>query len=72
MYTQAMRDAAQECNIAFADVFAPTKKLFQTDDRRYTFNGCHLNSEGYGEFGKILNDALFGKSEASKFYYPLK
>ena len=66
MYTQAMRDAAQECNIAFADVFAPTKKLFQTDDRRYTFNGCHLNSEGYGEFGKILNDALFGKSEASK------
>ena len=30
MYTQAMRDAAQECNIAFADVFAPTKKLFQT------------------------------------------
>lgn len=62
LYTAALREVAKNCNIAFADVFTPTKKLFSASKKRLTLNGCHLNEDGYRAFAPILNNALFGKT----------
>ncbi|QDT02826.1 hypothetical protein K227x_12050 [Rubripirellula lacrimiformis] len=60
MYTEALRQAADETDVVFADVFTPTQKLFEDSDARLTLNGCHLNADGYAAFGPILNQAIFG------------
>ncbi len=60
MYTEAMRDVATKTDVGFANVFAPTKSLFEGSDERLTLNGCHLNDRGYAAFGSIFNQALFG------------
>ncbi|MFO1064500.1 MAG: PVC-type heme-binding CxxCH protein [Pirellulales bacterium] len=65
LYTEAMSRLARELGIPFADVFQPTKKLFESDDRRLTLNGAHLNASGYAAFAPILTDALFGRSKGA-------
>ena len=60
-YTQALASAAEEANAGFADVFTPTKALFEANKNRLTLNGAHLNDEGYAAFAPILDTALFGK-----------
>ncbi len=60
-YTQALANAAEETGAGFADVFAPTKALFETSEKQLTLNGAHLNDEGYAAFAPILDTALFGK-----------
>ena len=62
MYTQAMKEVAEATDVEFANVFAPTKELFAETDDRLTLNGCHLNEDGYRQFGPILLKALFNKS----------
>ncbi|MDA9776792.1 GDSL-type esterase/lipase family protein [Rubripirellula sp.] len=64
IYTQAVEQVAEECGVAFADVFEPTAKLFNDTKKRYTLNGCHLNEEGYDAFASILDEALFGDRSA--------
>ena len=65
-YTQAMQRVAQETSVSFADVFAETKKLFESSDRRLTLNGAHLNADGYIAFASILDKALFGAAKPSQ------
>ncbi len=60
-YTHALSSVARATGVHFADVFHPTQKLFDASPERLTSNGAHLNAKGYAEFGKILNEALFGK-----------
>ena len=52
----------------FVDVFEPTRKLFESSDKRLTLNGAHLNDKGYEEFATVFDTALFGKknSDGSK------
>lgn len=60
-YTQAMKEVAEEHGVVFADVFTPTRQLFEDTKERLTLNGAHLNEEGYKRFAPILLQALFGK-----------
>ena len=65
LYTQSINQIANECGVAFADVFTPTKKLFEQSDQQLTLNGCHLNAKGYAAFATILNSSLFGEGGPS-------
>ncbi|MBP86308.1 MAG: azurin [Planctomycetaceae bacterium] len=63
-YTEAIRDVAKETGVVFANIFAPTKQLFEKSDARYTLDGAHLKTKGYQELGSIMNAALFGPDQA--------
>jgi putative membrane-bound dehydrogenase-like protein len=60
MYTVALSEVAKAGDVAFADIFTPTQRLFESSDERFTINGAHLNARGYAALGPILSDALFG------------
>ncbi|MFK8114008.1 MAG: PVC-type heme-binding CxxCH protein [Rubripirellula sp.] len=60
-YTQALADVAEETGVSFANVFTPTKALFEKSADRLTLNGVHLNEAGYAAFATILDAALFGE-----------
>ncbi len=60
LYTDAMREVAQDLHVKFVDVFAPTKTLFASTKDALTINGVHLNDEGYAELAPILDKELFG------------
>ncbi len=76
-YTAAIEQVADETGVAFADVFAPTKPIMESQpvrtideqftgsDPLLTVDGCHFSAAGYSAFGPILNAALFGDSLAS-------
>lgn len=57
-YTAAIQQVAQETGAAFADVFTPTKALFDDSETQLTLNGAHLNDAGYQAFAPILMNAL--------------
>lgn len=63
MYCDALKEVAEQCEVSYADVFTPTKKLFEASQERLTLNGCHLNAAGYREFAAILDQALFGPND---------
>lgn len=67
MYTNALKDVAEATGVEFVDVFAPTKQLFETTDRRLTLNGAHLNDDGYRALAPILMTGLFGPEDAVTF-----
>ncbi|MDP3071609.1 MAG: GDSL-type esterase/lipase family protein, partial [Opitutaceae bacterium] len=61
LYTAAMRDVAAKHSVVFADVFAPTRRLFADHSGpAFTLNGVHLNERGDAAFAPILDRALFG------------
>ena len=60
MYTEALRKVAEETGAGFADIFAPSKKLFDKEDNILTINGVHLSDSGYAALAPILDTALFG------------
>ncbi len=64
MYTDAIKQVAIETDVAFVDVFTPTKELFEKSDKRLTLNGCHLNDDGYAAFAFVFDAALFGDGGA--------
>ena len=64
MYTEKMKSVAAKNNVGFADVFTPTKSLFETNAKRMTLDGLQLNGDGHKAFAPILNAALFGEAKA--------
>ncbi|GMU91377.1 MAG: hypothetical protein AMXMBFR4_04350 [Candidatus Hydrogenedentota bacterium] len=58
IYTDAMARVAAEKGVAFVDLFAPTKALYDTFDEPLTINGVHLNDRGNREVAKIIVQAL--------------
>jgi putative membrane-bound dehydrogenase-like protein len=60
IYSEALAKVAETTGAGFADVFTPTKDLFEQSEERLTFNGAHLNDAGYRALAPILNRALFG------------
>ena len=60
-YTQALATAAEETGAGFADVFTPTKALFETSEKQLTLNGAHLNDEGYAAFAPHLGHSSVWK-----------
>ena len=59
-YTAALEKVADDTGAVFADVYTPTKKLFEESDEQLTRNGCHLNDAGYKALAPILMEALGG------------
>lgn len=67
-YTEATRRAAAATDSTYVDLYSPTFQLFASSPKRYTYNGVHLNDEGYKQLANIISQALLGKpapSEAS-------
>lgn len=62
MYTEGMREVANNNQVLFIDVFSPTKKWFTQTKTQLTIDGSQLNEEGYRKFGILLADQIFGKS----------
>ncbi|MEM9480545.1 MAG: PVC-type heme-binding CxxCH protein [Verrucomicrobiota bacterium] len=61
-YTQAMAEVAAEQEVGFADVFSPTFAAISNSKRPLTFNGAHLNDEGYQVFANALFRATFDET----------
>ncbi|MCA9146673.1 MAG: SGNH/GDSL hydrolase family protein, partial [Planctomycetales bacterium] len=59
-YAEAVAQVARETKVVFADIFGPTKKLFESSDERLTLNGSHLNEAGYRALAPLFQQALFG------------
>lgn len=59
-YTAALKQVAADTGVAFADIYTPTKALFEATDKQLTLNGSHLNDDGYKALAPILMEALGG------------
>ncbi|MEM7233551.1 MAG: GDSL-type esterase/lipase family protein, partial [Planctomycetota bacterium] len=60
-YTDATRRAAEDLGSAYVNLYLPTFQLFESSSERYTYNGVHLNGEGYRKLSEIMADALLEK-----------
>ncbi|MDX2246339.1 MAG: GDSL-type esterase/lipase family protein [Bacteroidia bacterium] len=69
LYTEAMREVAEQTGVHFVDVFSPVKKWFATANEPLTIDGFQLNDAGYAKFAPLLADEIFGrkKAEAANF-----
>ena len=64
-YAKVLGQVAEETGVGYADIFTPTKALFEKSQERLTLNGAHLNDAGYAALAPILNTALFGDGSPS-------
>lgn len=76
MYTNALKEVADTTGVVFANVFTPSKKMYEkSDDDQLTLNGAHLNDTGYKMLSSRLMRQLFGAPEdkgANRFNAALK
>ncbi|WP_236976200.1 PVC-type heme-binding CxxCH protein [Membranihabitans maritimus] len=61
MYTEAMKEVAQNHNLLFVDAFAPSQDWYNNSAEPLTIDGSQLNAEGYNKLGKYLADQIFGE-----------
>jgi putative heme-binding domain-containing protein len=59
-YTDAMREVAAAQTVGFADVFTATLAAMESPGSDLTFNGIHLEAEGYEVFARALFEQVFG------------
>lgn len=57
-YTAVLKQVAEDTGAAFADIYSPTKALFEQSDQQLTLNSSHLNDAGYKALAPILLKAL--------------
>lgn len=62
LFTDKMEAVARKNGVGFANIFEPTKSLFETNETRLTLDGMQLNDDGYLALAPILNQTLFGRS----------
>jgi mono/diheme cytochrome c family protein/glucose/arabinose dehydrogenase len=60
LYSDAIKEVAEQNQVPFVDVFTPTKKWFARKND-LTIDGFQLNDEGYRKFSQFLAKSLFGK-----------
>jgi glucose/arabinose dehydrogenase len=63
LYTEAMAEAAKNRNVAFVDLFHPTKAMMEANpagSKPLTINGIHLNDKGDLLVSLEIDKALFG------------
>ncbi len=76
IYTKLMQAVAERNDVPFADMFTAMQPAMDQDSD-LTINGVHLNDAGYQEFGKQLDENLFGpapeyKTDLAKLYPEVK
>ena len=62
LYADAIRTVAAENRVGFVDVFKPTLTAMQNPNQDLTFNGIHLEEEGYRLFSKTVVQSLTGQA----------
>ena len=65
LYTEVMREVAEEQRIGFIDVYHQTEALMTTGAMPYTINGVHLNVDGYAAFANLVYRGLFQETPPS-------
>jgi glucose/arabinose dehydrogenase len=65
LYTAAMAKLAGKHGVVFVDLFAPTKRLYESGGEPLTINGIHLSDSGYRRLAPIMDQALFGAPPSS-------
>ena len=60
-YAKAMREVANEKEVAFVDVFRTTQRAMANTKNDLTINGVHLTDAGYKLFAESLYKGTFGK-----------
>lgn len=60
-YTQVMREVAATLEVGFVDSFKPLESDFSSQGTDMTFNGVHMEEEGYALFSKAVFKTIFGK-----------
>ena len=62
MYTNAMKQIAENNKVHFVDAYSPSKKWYEATDGPLTIDGSQLNDAGYVKFASLLSEELFGKA----------
>lgn len=62
LYVRAMREVAEQQQVGFVDLFAPTKAALASPEIELTINGVHLNEAGYRLLAKALFQGILGRS----------
>ena len=63
-YTRAMEEVAREEKVGFIDVFSATRYAMDDPSTDLTFNGAHMQREGYRVFAKAAYEKTFGEEMA--------
>jgi putative heme-binding domain-containing protein len=61
IYTDTMARVSYEQEVAFVDLFEPSKKLYEASAAPLTTNGIHLNAEGNKAIAKVIAEAIAGR-----------
>jgi putative heme-binding domain-containing protein len=76
LYTGTMQQVAALNNVRFVDLFAPTLKVYESQGKRLTINGIHLNLFGDMAVALEIDEALFGprakRDETVETLHPLR
>ena len=60
-FTAATREAAAAADATFVDLYEPTLQLYADTQNQLTFNGIHLNADGYRQLASVVSQSLLGK-----------
>ncbi len=60
MYTRAMEDLAYQYDLPFVDLLTASSQVMEQRSEPLTFNGIHLDGNGYAVIAEILDTGLFG------------
>lgn len=66
IYSQVIRQVADDFNVSFVDLFTPTQQVMIEDEGYLTFNGIHLTDLGYQKLAPVFYEALLGKAPTAK------
>jgi len=59
--TKATAAAAEQCGVAFVDLFHPSLELYSKSSQPLTINGVHLTTEGNRQLAEVIARQLLGK-----------
>lgn len=73
LYATAIEEVAKQKEVAYIDLFHPTKSLYDTADTPLTLNGIHLLPQGNRQLAEVIATALTGKQvEAEASLEPVR
>jgi glucose/arabinose dehydrogenase len=62
LYTEAIRDIAQQKHVLFVDLFTPSSEMYAKSAKPLTVDGVHLNEHGNHLLAPIIIKGLFPES----------
>ena len=62
LYTDAMKEIADQNKVPFVDTYTPSKNWFESVNTSLTIDGSQLTDAGYAKFSTLLADEIFGKT----------